>query len=346
MHRIHTTALAAGLAALALPAGAMAATKDVAVGAPPKGAPEGTSINGFFPKTITVRAGDSVRFTLQGFGVVHFPKRGADVPELALADPAKPVSGANDAAGAPFWFNGQPSLAPNPAVIAPTKSGAPYTGAKAANSGLPMGDGPPKPFVVRFPHAGTFRYADPFHPGVTGTVKVVGRKAKVPSARADRRAAARQVAAALATAKRLAKRSAPANTIIAGPDKGATTLFRFTPANATVKVGQPVLLTMSQGSSENHTFTFSRDLKALEKFAGEKFFGPVFEPSLIYPSDQGQLSYDGTNHGDGFLNTGILGGGQSPAIPRSKTVVFTQPGTYDYLCALHPDMHGKVTVTS
>ena len=343
MHRITTTALAAGLAALALPAVAPAATKDVAVGAAPKGAPKDASLNGFFPKTVTVRAGDSVRFRLAGFGVVHFPKRGTKVPDLVRPDATKPVSGLDDAAGNPFWFNGAPTLLANPAVFFPTKSGGPYTGKQPVNQGLPMGDGRPKPFVVRFPHAGTFKYHDAFHPGVTGTVRVVGARTKVPSAKADRAAAARQIAAAVKTAKSLAAREAEADTIVAGPDKGATTLFRFTPAAATAKVGRPVTLTMSSGTSENHTFSFANDLEALAKRA-DGFIAPVpgassdgppvlqFDPVQAYASDQGDtLTVDETQHGDGFVNTGLLGGGQN-SLPKSKKVVFTKAGPYGSLC--------------
>lgn len=356
MHRIRTSALAAGLAAVALPGAAHAATKDVAVGATDKGAPKAASLNGFFPKTITVRAGDRVRFGLRGFGVVHFPKRGTGAPSLVLPDPTRPVQGVDDAAGTPFWFNGQPTPLVNPAVFFGTKSGLPYTGAKAVNQGVPMGEGRPKPFVVRFPHAGTFTYYDAFHPGVTGTVKVVGPRTKVPSAKADRARAARQVAAAVRTAKELAKATAAPDTIVAGPDKGATTLFKFTPAAATAQVGRPVTLTMSPGTSENHTFTFGRDVEALAKL-GERFIAPLpgtgtsgppvlhFDPRQAFASDPGDaLTVDGTQHGDGYVNTGILGGGKD-GLPVSKQVTFTKPGVYDYLCLIHPDMRGKVTVT-
>ncbi|HYF26321.1 MAG TPA: hypothetical protein VD931_11335 [Baekduia sp.] len=344
MH-IRTTALAtAGLAGLALPVTAPAATKDVTVGGVSKAAPKDASINGFFPRTITVHAGDSVRFTMRGFGIVHFPKKGAKAPTFIIADPSRPVSGVNDAAGAPFHFNGRPALAPNPVAVAATRSGAPYTGAAVVNSGVPEGDGPPKPFLVRFPKTGTYRYYDAVHPGVGGTVRVVAKGRPVPSARKDRSTAARQLATAVATAKSLTKRSAPASTVIAGPDKGAATLFRFTPAAMTAKVGQRLTLTMSKGTSENHTFTFSNDLATLEKVATDSFFGPVLNPLLAYPSDPGVLLADGSQHGDGFLNTGVLSGGQD-ALPVSSQVVFTKPGIYNYLCAIHPDMKGKVTVT-
>lgn len=356
MHRIRTSAVAAALAALALPAVASAATKDVAVGAVDKRAPKDASLNGFFPKNVTVRVGDSVRFSLAGFGVVHFPEKGDKAPGFVLPDPTKPVTGASDAAGNPFWFNGQPSLLVNPSVFFGTKSGAAYTGAKVANQGFPAGDGPPKPFVVRFPKAGTYTYYDAFHAGVTGTVKVVRNRSNVPSAKSDKARAAKQIAALVKTTKTLAQRRATDNTIVAGPDKGAATLFRFSPAAATAKVGQPVTLTMSAGTSENHTFTFGNDLKALAKL-GEDFIGPMpgtgtagppvlqFDPRQAYPSGVEEvLTVDNAQHGDGFVNTGVLGGGRD-GLPTSKKVVFTKPGTFGYLCLIHPDMQGKVTVT-
>ncbi|WP_205696622.1 hypothetical protein [Conexibacter sp. SYSU D00693] len=346
MHLRHT-AVAAGLALLALPAGAQAATKDVSIGAGnAKGAPKDALISGFFPKTVTIRTGDSVRWNVNGFGVVHLPKKGANAPAFLVTDPSKPVSGVNDAAGQPFSFNGQPSWAPNPAVLAPTKSGGAYTGASAKGSGLAMSDGPPKPWVARFTKPGTYTYYDAVHPGVTGTVKVVAKSKRVPSAKADRARAASQVKTAVAAANALARQKAPANTIVAGPDKGAVDLFRFTPAAAAAKVGQPVTLTMSKDTAEYHTFTFTKDLAATAKLAGDTFFGPVLAPQFAFASDAGDvLSYDGTNHGDGFLNTGILGGGKEQGIPQAKKVVFTKPGTFSFLCAIHPDMQGRVTVT-
>lgn len=52
----------------------------------------------------------------------------------------------------------------------------------------------------------------------------------------------------------------------------------------------------------------------------------IFNPRLIFPS--GETTYDGT----GFVNSG------APLDPSAPpfTVTFTAPGTYEYICAVHP----------
>lgn len=364
LHRIRTAALAAGVAACALPAVADAAKRTVSAGPPlakpPAGVPKDAAINRFFPAKTVIRAGDSVTFRINGFYPVNFVPAGRPVPQLAVADPTRPVSGANDAAGAPFWFNGQPSLLVNPEIFFGTKSGRAYTGTQALGSGAPMGPGAPKPWSVRFPKAGKYTYSSPVYPGMTGTVEVLakGAKAKVPSARAHARRAKQELGRALDGVKKLAKASVAAgDTIVAGPDsRNGLALYRYTPAVKTVSVGKPVTLTMSPGTSEVHTFTFGRERKALEKISHD-FIGPVpgtgkngppvlqFDPRAAYPSDQGALpAYDGTSHGDGFLNTGMLDADPSSPLPLSAEVVFSKPGTYEFLCLIHPEMRGKVSV--
>lgn len=350
---LSATAAAGGLAALALAPAAGAATKDVAVGGTVKGQPEAV-LSGFYPKQVTVAAGDSVRFKLQGFGVAYLPKKGEAAPSFITMDPSRPVSGAVDAAGVPFAFNGKPTPLVNPKVFLGGKSGSSYTGAATLSQGLPNGPGAPKPFSVKFPKAGSYKVYDGVHPGISMTVKVVAKGKAVPSKKADAARAAKQLAADVKTAKALAAQAAPTgNTIVAGPDKGGVDLFRFSPASKTVKVGTTLNLTMSKGTVENHTFTFGAKDK-LAKMA-EGFIAPLpgtgtagppvlaFDPVQAYESDPGTPAYDGTNHGDGFLNTGVLGG-RGGGLAQGKSVTFTKAGTYDFLCLIHPDMQGKVVV--
>ena len=54
------------------------------------------------------------------------------------------------------------------------------------------------------------------------------------------------------------------------------------------------------------------------------------------------VNMDGAPHTatakDGSFDTGRLGKGQS------KAVTFSKKGTFDYFCAVHPNMKGKITV--
>ena len=58
-----------------------------------------------------------------------------------------------------------------------------------------------------------------------------------------------------------------------------------------------------------------------------------------------KYTYDGKNHGNGFLVTPLtdmLPGGLAPSV----RVTFTAPGKYHFICFLHgPDMSGDIVVT-
>src|SRR3954470_457218 len=94
---------------LLLPAAtAQAATKQMYAGPPQATAKklgDTKTANAFFPSRLKVNVGDSVAFVPAGFHTVHLPKQGGSA--LPFIVPAgQKVAGANDAAGAPFWFNG------------------------------------------------------------------------------------------------------------------------------------------------------------------------------------------------------------------------------------------------
>jgi plastocyanin len=361
-HRSLRIALvAAATCGLALPAAASAATKTVALGPPikkaPAGAPKDGDVNQFFTASIAVHAGDAVKFQPFGFHLVNFPKQGQPAPPLAALDATVPIAGAKDAAGQPYWFNGlgTPVI---PAIVGlGSGSGKAYDGTQELGSGFPTGEAP-KPFVVKFPKAGSYTYYCVLHPGMKGTVKVVAKSAAVPSAKADAKRVAVQLAKGIAAVTKLDKQKAPADTVIAGPDKKSAVLYRFTPRALATKVNTPITLTMSAGTSEDHTFTFAKDVKAAAKAADKTFIGPLpgtgtagpptlaFDPKWALSTEApGQpVVLDGANHGDGLVNSGVLDGDGKTPFPQKFTVSFSKPGTYSYFCAIHTFMTGKVTV--
>src|SRR3954454_23883027 len=97
---------------LAFPAAGLAKTKTVVVGTG-KAAKSfqkfGADANAFFPSGGTIHKADSVRFVPGGFHNVDLPKRGGAATPL-ITPTGTTVSGINDEAGQPFWFNGQPNL--------------------------------------------------------------------------------------------------------------------------------------------------------------------------------------------------------------------------------------------
>jgi plastocyanin len=353
-------AFATALCSLALPAVAGAATKTVFTGPPmqkpPAGFPKDGGINQFFPQSIKVAAGDTLKFQIAGCPAVVVSKPG-DAPDFVVDDAERKVAGVKDAAGADFWFNGRPQPIANPAVFFGAKSGGKFTG-KPVGSGFPGGPGAPKPWSVTLPKAGTYEMSCPLFEGMTGTITVVGKGKPVPSAKADAARVKAQLATAVARVKQLDKQAAPAgNVITAGPDaKTGEILYRFTPAKKTVAVGQPVELTMGEGTRELHTFTFFTDDKATKKLAqnslaplpGTGKTGPPvmgIDPLAGLRSEPAgtALVDDNTTHGNGYVNTGLLDTDPQSAWPSKDSITFTKAGTYKYLCLLHPEMRGEVT---
>jgi plastocyanin len=348
-------AFAAAAALLAIPASASAATKVVTIG-PASGDEKtlnhvGADVNDFFPHGTTIHAGDSVKFKPAQFHTVDFPAKGGK--PLPLVAPAGTVAGSVDAAGAPFWFNGQPNLQFNP----PLAKGIygkklTYTGAKRIESGLPLAPSL-KAFTVKFPKAGSYTFYCDVHAGMKGTVKVVSKRHSVPSAKADAKALKAQIAADLKTAKGLANTTvAPGNVSVGASGKGGVELFAMLPATQTVPVGTTLKFSMSTLSFDDHTATFgpgdpeNQPTSYLGKLA-QSVANTPFLPEAVYPSEQpptvGGLTP--TLHGNGFWNTGIMDASSATPLPGSGSVTFTAPGTYQFYCLIHPFMHGTVTVT-
>ena len=365
---------AAGLlGALLLPAAADAATKPVFRGPPPKGELKGVKgpafDSSFYPNRVTIAAGDKIKLTTLGFGDTIFVPKGQKAPAFAVPNPDAPVSGAKDAAGNDMWFNGQPAFAPNPAAIMP-QGGTSIDGSKVVGSGLAL-DGPPKPWVVTFPKAGKYVLRSALQPGVTLTVNVKkkasgkpaprpkgqGRPGGVPAGSSqagggataqsvDERRIARQLRANSKLANRLLKYKGPkGNVVRAGNDAKGVATIAFFPAKKTVKVGETVKFTMSTHSIETHNVAFGP--KAYLDEHAKRFFGPVFEPFVTFRSEApgSPISFDGANHGNGYVNTGVLDANPVTAFPKSERITFTKAGTYAYYCAVHGnDMAGEIVV--
>jgi plastocyanin len=354
MRRI--ASLLAGIGVLAMMLAGSAAARTVAVTAGPLGhTTKLLDMDAFFASKVTIHPGDKVRWTINGFHDVVFVPKGQKTPPFVQNDPTHPVTGIKDAAGMPFWFNGLPALAVNPAAAFAT-GGTKVDGTKLVGSGLPAGSGPSKPITFTFPKVGTFKYLCLVHPGMKGVVKVVPKAKKVPTAAQAKAAAKKQFTAAAKEGAKLAKVKPPAGQVFAGNDKGAVAWLRFFPSTITVKVGQSVKFTI-KSKPEGHTITFgpAAYTGAIEKGFTQVTAAPYAVPPLItlnplgaYPSDPptGPLpAEDGTNHGNGFLNTGLLDTNPTTPGPASATFTFAKAGTYTYECVIHPGMDGTVIVT-
>ncbi len=344
--------LLAGMATVVGAPSAQARVKTVFAGPVARGPADG-DYDAFFRRQVTVNVGDSVRWVEHGFHTVTFVPSGRGEPPLAAPDRLRPIGGAADAVNAPFWFNGQPSLRIPPLVA--FRAGGPALGLPTYhNSGLPVTSRPSFPYTLRFTRPGTYSYVCVVHPGMRGSVRVVPRGVPVPSALADRRAAAAEQAADARIASRQRRFTPPAGVVSAGHDAGDVALFRFFPAVITIAAGQSVRFVMGS-HREIHTVTFGPPAyrKGLEdrlltvgRAPTPRQLPPVtLNPLVFLASDPPVLPpYTGSNHGSGFLNSGQLDTIPASPFPSSVTVTFPTSGTYVYECLIHPGMEARVQV--
>lgn len=348
--------IAAALAvSLAVPGVAEAKTKSVNMGIPPKSGKAfqdlGVDVNDFFPHGVTINRGDKIRFLPAGFHSFDLPARGGDVLPL-ISPTGEKVANSNDAANQPFWFNGQDQVGFTGALAQGTfGKKLSYNGSKRVASGLPLGNNL-KPVTVTFKKTGTFTYFCNIHAGMKGTVTVKAKGAKVPSAKADKKAVARQVARSLRTSKQLPKATPPANTVNVGvAGKHGEEFFGFVPNQMTVPTGTTLNFRISPGSYDVHTATTGPGNPETEpnSYLGQiaaSFQTPVFDPRAVYPSEQPPAVGTLTKalHGNGFWNSAVMDTAAGTPLPASNSVRFGAPGTYDFYCMIHPFMKATVTV--
>jgi plastocyanin len=341
--------------ALAAPAAAQAAVKSVTMGTPPSATKSfqryGADVNAFFPSSVAIHVGDSVQFVPVGFHDVHFLGRSGK-PTTPFIPSGKTIAGVNDAAGVPFWFNGQAELAPNPKIFTPAGNLGKTlvtNGTREIYSGAPLTD-KPKPMRIRFTKAGLFRYVCDIHPGMQGAVRVAAPSAPVPSAKADRTRVARQVTSALAVAKAFETDTAPANTVNVGlAGRGGVSFFGFAPAQLTVPVGTTVTFRMRSGDFETHTATVGpgnpekEPTSYLGKLAAS-LESPAAAQEALYPSDvpPAPAALTPTLHGNGFWNSGAMDSIAASPLGKQSQVRFAAAGTYEIYCLIHPFMHATI----
>ena len=356
-------ALSAAGVVVAAPAVAQSRTVTVYTGPPPNAgklvpASAGLSksfkakynpdVNAFFPQKVTIHVGDTVSFIrgMMPHTIDIPPLGGKDVPFL---QPGAVVTGVKDATGNPFWFNGKvPSLGLNPLLLAKGPTSMSYNGTKRVESGFFLGRGSAPPFNVTFTKAGVYKIFCDVHYGMTGTVVVLPKSKPVPSAAQAKAALRAQVLADLKALKAAAKIKPAANTISVGSaGAGGSELFAMFPATLHVKVGTVVTFSVSPGTREIHTVTFG-STAYLAKLAHGLLSDPLLTQQDLYPSGipaVGPIMLSPTSHGNGFANTGGLDRDPTTPLPASGKIIFTTPGTYHYICVIHPFMRGTIIVS-
>jgi plastocyanin len=259
----------------------------------------------------------------------------AGCPTAAIAN------GFKDARGNPFWFNGKlPLLGLNPQLFSRSTTHS-YTGTKRLDSGLLSS----KPFNVVFTKPGTYKFFCDVHPGMVGYVTVRPTGVQIPSLRQDVKALLAQETKDIKATKQAAKAKPPTRTIILGESApGGVELDALFPTSLTVKAGTVVTFRMSAHSRETHTATFGPT--AYLSPIASSLQARIFSPLGTYPSDPFRpLTLTPTSHGNGLLNTGLLDNDPATKQIRSSSKIdFTTPGTYHFVCVIHPFMRGTIVV--
>jgi plastocyanin len=298
-------------------------------------------VNDFFPHQVTIHQGDTIEW--QGmwirFHSIDIPQKGgSDLPFILPTNTT--ASGLTDFAGNPFWFNGQPNLAFNPQLFAASGGGT-YDGSARVDSGLPVGR--PTPFKLTFTKPGTYAYYCDLHFGMRGIVVVTPKSAKIPTRAQENQQIAAQQSRDAKLAKALAHTRVTSGVSVGVSGKYSVEVLAMFPRTLHVRAGATVTFAMPTTTGEIHTATFgpSDYLKPLNTSITD----PTPAATVLYPSSQrGPIQVPGT-HGNGFANSGGLDrGDEAPLNSRSK-FTFTAPGTYSYVCLLHPFMHGTIVVS-
>ncbi len=300
-------------------------------------AAEGIMANAFFPGTLTVHQGDSVRWTWATTLAPHtvsFPGPGA-APDIFTPGPdSGSVQG-----GPGFFPQGD---------VGPDNSGT-FDGSQATGSGVPLDPNTP-PFRLTFTQPGIYPYLCLTHPGMHGSVEVLPAGATLAEtpAQAKTRGAGefndlvdqlRSTLSGASAPQAAAATGVTTHLVAAGISNAAgMSALSFIPANVTVHQGDLVMWAV-EDPFEVHTVTFTSGATqpALLQVTPQASGPPLaLIPANVY-SPVGGGSYDGS----GYTNSGFFGPGGGFALR-----IDAPPGTYDYLCLIHgpTPMRGTITV--
>jgi plastocyanin len=114
------------------------------------------------------------------------------------------------------------------------------------------------------------------------------------------------------------------------PDHPQIAVLQYIPARATVSVGEKVVWSWAE-TREPHSVTFFP--------AGQRPPEAGSDPALFAPTTP-TGPYDGT----AMVNSGLLPRGPQAVAPFEMT--FAKAGAYNYVCVIHPQMVGTITVAA
>lgn len=320
--------------------------------APPHGISKQADVLAFFPGAVTITAGQSVSFQFSGFHTVTFTggkKTSFITPTGSARQPLL-----NDVSGEPMWWVGKaPLLGLNPAAV-PQVGGATISSVSQIRSSgvgriFASGNKPPKAYTLTFSKPGNYRFVCLVHEGMRGVIHVLPSTATAPSPDVATAAIKSQAVRVIADLRRIqSKNPTEPRTVWVGTGKlDGAEVTSFYPRRLVVNTGDTVKF-VAHDPADSHTVTFGPAAYTgqIEKtFVSAKGINPFGAFPSEPPGPPAPITYDGANHGNGYINSGILNpyADRQPA-PHLIRVTFTRPGTYNFECVIHPNMDGTIVV--
>lgn len=260
---------------------------------------EGIQTHAYYPRTLTIHAGDRVRWRFAGRASVTFD-RFRPLMEHFVAGPEP-----GDLALGPGWFPSEPSGAD-----------AVYDGVGVANSGIPTGPlEETPPYQLTFTRPGLYPYVDIIHPGTAGVIQVLPRRARLVETPAEAAVRGRaEYATVLAAIRaqiadtRPLRQPGAAGTAMHLVSAGLSTGLgaganRYQPAGLVVRRGDTVVWSNGDDYAP-HTVTFTSGAP-LPPFL-EPRPGPSAPPLVVAPARSIGPSGGTVNRGEGLLNSGFI----------------------------------------
>jgi plastocyanin len=298
--------------------------------------PEGKKFqfSAYYPASVTAAPGDSIVFTNASTEAPHTISFGVEA-DRSNSPPVVTPQGENPAVFGPCYT----AEAPTPELVACPDTELPdYAGEGYWNSGVlqpvpaPEAAGA-KNVTVKLASdiaEGSYTYVCILHSLMAGTIEVNedDRISTDEVIKAGDEAAGAGLDSSAEIEDPAVVREGNTVTVSAGFGDRVVSVNRFAPADVEVPTGTTVQW-VARSPYEPHTVTF--------------------ESPFETPNDEGALAPGGVASGaaytGGFSSSGILGpeGGPFPSGPFALR--FTNAGTFEYSCVLHPGQVGKVTVT-
>lgn len=281
----------------------------------------------FYPRTLDVGVGDTVKWKFLGFHNVAFLGGGGPVP-LVVPE------------GKQLFVNAR--------IMLPA-GGRTYDGIGYHNSGAPPEDpaGMMKfGYALTFTKPGTYEYECLIHPGMKGTVVV--KKSAMGSPAFAAQEAQKEMAATIKAGQAAWAATKPdmmGKTVsipLLGNVKDGYSVMRFTAKPLTIRRGTTVTWkNLDQMAPHSVTFLSGAKLPELIIVQPQKQGPPKFllNPKVAGPTPQ--KSYVGS----GYVNSGFLFAPGNPmSIPSSYSLTFTKAGTFRYTCVIHDSLGMRGTI--